>query len=152
MPDNKKFEGHGHVLPSVVPYVSSDDDKVIFEQKMIINKETFQPEVEVTYRDLDKEIQSYKDECGIAYVMRQIASGRLSIDQIRDDGKSGQDLMGLPGTINEASMLNDGLQSAAQEEAGKLGIQLSEAALQEFIQKEIKKAAEAKAAANQEAK
>lgn len=149
-----KFEGHGHVLPPVVPFEPTEDECVIFEQKLVIDKETLQPVVEVTHRDLDKEIQSYKDECGIAFILRQIASGRLSIDQIRDDGKSGHDLLGTPTSINEASMINDAANSAAQEEADKLGIQLSESALQALIQKEIKKAADAKAAAaaNQEAK
>ena len=132
------------------PYDGGHVGKVVFEQSMIIDKETLEPVVKVTERDIDKEIQSYKDECGIAFVLRQIAAGRLSIDQIKDDGKSGYDVSDLPETQNDAFQQNEAIQEEGLKAAGDLGMKTyTEAELNEIVAKAIKAAAEQKAAAGQ---
>lgn len=146
MPDVVKFEGHGHALPPVLPHVGKDSEKVVYENKVVIDKETLQPVVEVSERDLDKEIQSYKDECGIAFVLRQIAAGRLSISSVSDDGKHSGDLVGMPETLNEASMLKVVAEEAGRKAAAEAGIKFTEADLQKLIQQEIAKAEAAKKA------
>lgn len=147
MPDQLvRFEGRGCALPPVKAYSMGHNDHVILENNLVIDKETLQPVVKETERDLDKEIESYKDECGMEFVLRQIAAGRLSIDQIRDDGKSGQDITGVPETINEASMMKEAAIEYGLKEAAKLGLKtFSEKELNDYIQNELKKA-QAKAA------
>lgn len=151
MPDKVvKFEGHGHPLPSVVPYVPAENCKYVYENKMVIDEDTLQPVVAVSQRELDPEIQSCKDECGIAFIMRQVAAGRLSVDAIRDDGQHGYDIEGLPETMNEASMIKEAAISQGDKAAADLGlVNLTEADLQKFIQAEIAKAEEAKKASQE---
>lgn len=47
-------------------------------------------------------IESYKDETGLAYALRQINAGRLHPFQLNDNGKKGVDLTRVPDNINEA--------------------------------------------------
>lgn len=125
----------------VKPTKAPESSKWIFETKIIIDKETLEPTVEVTKRDLDKEIQSYKDECGMAFVLRQIAAGRLSLRDLADDGKSGADVLGMPETVNEACQANISAQEAGKAAAAELGLKaFTEEELQNFINNEIKKA------------
>lgn len=121
--------------------------KVIYESKVIIDKETLEPVVEVTERDLDHEIQSYKDECGMAFVLKQIAAGRLSVNAIADDGQHGADLTGMPETLNDACQLNIAATEAGIKAAQEAGLKVfSEEELNAYIQQEIAKAQAAKAA------
>lgn len=129
----------------VKPTKAPDSSKWIFETKVIIDKETLEPTVELSKRDLDKEIQSYKDECGMAFVLRQIAAGRMSIRDLADDGKGGVDALGLPETVNEACQANILAQEAGKAAAAELGLKaFTEEELAAFVNNEIKKAQEGK--------
>lgn len=144
MPDK---DATGLVPQQSVPYVFPDTSKVIYEQSVVIDEKTLEPIVKVSERDLDKEIQSYKDECGMAYVLRQIAAGRLSVDSIRDHGDEGLDVVGTPETLNEAHQLNVAIQEQGVKAAQDLGMKTyTEAEFQEAVNKAIKEAAAAKAA------
>lgn len=125
-----------------VPYDGGDTGKVIYETSVVIDKETLEPVTKVTERDLDKEIQSFKDECGMAFVLRQIAAGRLSADQIRDHGNEGMDIVGTPTSINDASQLNMSVQAQGVKAAQDLGMKTyTEAEFQAALQRELQKAA-----------
>lgn len=159
MPDKtfSALPGCGMSLPvhDRKPTVEPEKAKWFYEQEVIIDEKSLQPTVQVSKRDLDKEIQSYKDECGMAFVLRQIAAGRLSIRDLADDGKGGVDVLGLPETLNDASQAALVAQQLGKEEAAKLGLKaFTEEELQNYINQEIKKAQEAKAnqATNEEAK
>lgn len=133
-----------------VPYDGGHVGKVIYEQSVVIDKDTLQPVAKVTERDLDKEIQSYKDECGMAFVLRQIAAGRLSVDQIRDHGNEGMDITGTPQSVNDASQLNLAAQEAGMQAASQLGMKVyTEQEFQAALQKELQKAASKQAAGSE---
>lgn len=145
---------HWHEKCQISPTVEPDNAKWFYEPNVELDEKTLEPTVKVSKRDLDKEIQSYKDECGMAFVLRQIAAGRVSLSEIADDGKGSVDLVGVPISINDACQLANAALEAGKEEAAKLGLKaFTEEELQNYINQEIKKAQEAKAqATNEEAK
>lgn len=53
-------------------------------------------------RDLDKEIQEFKDDCGFEGMRKLIAQGRAQPQDFYDDGAHGQDVTGLPDNVNDA--------------------------------------------------
>lgn len=136
----------GREMHPVQAWKAPDSCKFVYEQNVVLDEKTLEPDVDVSKRDLDKEIQSYKDECGMAYVMRQIAAGRLSISDIADDGKSGVDVTGMPETLNDACQAALVAQELGKQEAAKLGLKaFTEEELQSYINAEIKKSKEAQA-------
>lgn len=138
----------GREMPPVKPWKAPDSGKFVYEQNVTLDEKTLEPSVKISKRVLDKEIQSYKDECGMAYVLRQIAAGRLSITDIADDGKSGGDITGMPETLNQACQDAITAQEIGKQEAAKLGLKaFTEEELQNFVNAEIKKAKEAQAKA-----
>lgn len=153
MPNKPVADATG-LIPNVsVPYDGGNVGKVIYEQSVIIDEKTLEPKVKVTERDLDKEIQSYKDECGMAYILKQIAAGRLSADQIRDHGNEGADILGVPQTLNDANQLNLSAQEEGMKAASELGMKkYTEEEFQLALNKAIKEASAAKAASGLEIK
>lgn len=158
MPDVVRFEGVGHALPPVVPFVAPENTKWVYETNVVLDEQSLEPRVEISKRDLDKEIQSYKDECGMAFVLRQIAAGRLSITDVADDGKGGADVLGMPETLNQACQLAQEAIALGKEEAAKLGLKsFTDEELTAYVNEQIKLAQEAKKAkdansTNEEAK
>lgn len=67
-------------------------------------------------------IESYKEQTGLAYAMRQINAGRLHPFQLNDNGKKGVDLSVLPDNVNEAHALAGSASAAAQRVAAQLGL------------------------------
>lgn len=125
--------------------VEPENAKWVFEYSVAIDKDTLEPVVEVSKRDLDKEIQSYKDECGFAYVMRQIAAGRLSIRDVMPTEDQFGDSVGAPESINDAHQGTLEAVEAGKAEAAKLGLKaFTEQELQNYINEELKKAQAAK--------
>lgn len=145
MPNLVKNVSMGREMQPVIPWKAPESGKFVYEQNVILDEKTLEPCVKVSKRDLDKEVQSFKDECGFAYVLRQIAAGRLSLSDVADDGKGSADITGMPETVNEACQAALAAQELGKQEAAKLGLKaFTEDELQSFINAEIKKAQEAK--------
>lgn len=74
--------------------------------------------------DMYESIQSFKDSCGIEAVKRDIACGRVTPEDIADDGKHGGDFTN-PTMISEmTSIVRQAIadSKAADEEAAKKGL------------------------------
>lgn len=71
---------------------------------------------------LQELIESYKNETGLAYALRQINAGRLHPFQLNDNGKKGVDLTRLPDNINEARAAAMASHDSAAKLAKALGV------------------------------
>lgn len=68
-----------------------------------LDKETGNTKVVVTgHRDLHREIQEFKDDCGFEGMKKLIETGRAVPRDFYDDGKHGQDAADLPDNVNDA--------------------------------------------------
>lgn len=53
-------------------------------------------------RDIQKEIQEFKNDCGFEGMRNLISQGRATPRDFYDDGKHGQDVANLPDNVNDA--------------------------------------------------
>lgn len=87
--------------------------------------------------DLDSMIQTYKDQCGVEYVMKLIKMGMANPDKFMDDGKHGGDAS-APTDINDALALANAGNSVAQQIAKSLGMSIDETTTDQQIADRIK--------------
>lgn len=86
----------------------------------------------VGQEDLEEVIRSYKDQTGMEYIMREVASGRRSLDSLADDVRKNGDFGGdftRPTMIAEAyPLMQQDAQNAehAKQLAASLGITVEE--------------------------
>lgn len=116
MPDNekqieekktfKKFDPFsGKAVDSTFDKYSSVDYDVNNQPilGLDLNKETGNTVVVVTgYRDIQREIQEFKDDCGFEGMRKLIAQGRAQPKDFYDDGAHGLDVADLPDNVNDA--------------------------------------------------
>ena len=150
MPEIKR-DANGVIRPPVTFSPSGLDGQLIHA------KLEFDPETgsTVTNED-DKEnvyalIQTYADQCGMAYIQKMIANGMLNPEKVADDGKHGGDVT-LPIDANEAyraSLANDA--SIAKLESA-LGIKLGDDTTPEQIRDALAKIYQAQQSVNEEVK
>lgn len=68
-----------------------------------LDKETGNTKVVVTgHRDIHREIQEFKDDCGFEGMRKLIEQGKATPRDFYDDGKHGQDVADLPDNVNDA--------------------------------------------------
>ena len=103
-----------------------------------LDKETGNTKVVVTgHRDLHREIQEFKDDCGFEGMKKLIEQGRAVPRDFYDDGKHGQDVAGLPDNVNDAyrAAMSSGKQSDAVLK--ELGVDKDSLKTQEAIEAAI---------------
>lgn len=71
---------------------------------------------------VQKLIDSYKDETGLAYALRQINNGRLMPSQLMDKGDKGADVSEIPDNVNDAYRLSQATSAEAKKVADALGV------------------------------
>lgn len=107
----KKYEGQAD--PFGVVRKEIKDSKVvkkdlgfIREYGLEVDKETHRTKPVVKNKiNLDKLVQSYKAECGLEYMLRMVQQGRVSPEDICDDGKHGVDATQIPTFAGDALRL-----------------------------------------------
>lgn len=72
--------------------------------------------------DVQKIVDSYKDQTGLEYALRQINSGRLLPSQLADKGTGSVDISEMPDNVNEAHRLALDESQKAKEVAAQLGL------------------------------
>ena len=74
--------------------------------------------------DMYESIQSFKDSCGIEAVKRDIACGRVTPEQVADDGKHGGDFTNPTMLSEMTSIVRQAIadSKAADDEAAKKGL------------------------------
>lgn len=83
--------------------------------------------------DLDAEIQTYKDMCGLEYFKLMLAQGKVNPEDSHDDGAHSYDSALMPKTIHEASKVADSVSAVVGEVAKQLGIKDGDAVSQEKL-------------------
>lgn len=150
MPDIKR-DANGVIRPPVTFAPSGTDGKLIH------SKLDFDPETGSTKtNEEDQEsvyalIQTYADQCGMAYIQKMIANGMLSPEKVSDDGNHGGDST-LPIDANDAyraSLANDA--SIAKLESA-LGIKLGDDTTPEQIRDALAKIYQAQQTVSEESK
>lgn len=83
----------------------------IREYGLEVDKETHRTKPVVKNKvDIDKLVQSYKEQCGIEYMLRMVQQGRVDLNDICDDGKHGVDATVIPTFAGDAlRMLKPGI-------------------------------------------
>lgn len=84
--------------------------------------------------DVQKIVDSYVEETGLAYAMRQINAGRLMPTQLNDKGDAGVDLTGVADNVNDAQRQAMDAAQGAKKVAEALGIdRLDPAHIEEVV-------------------
>lgn len=84
--------------------------------------------------DLQKIVDSYVEETGLAYAMRQINAGRLMPTQLNDKGDASVDLTLVPDNVNDAQRQAMATAKGAKQVAESLGIdRLDPAHIEEVV-------------------
>lgn len=96
------FSGKKTLAPALDAPLVRDCNKME-ELALELDKETGNTKVVITgTRDLDKEIQEFKDQTGFEGMRKLIAQGKATPRDFFDDGKHGQDVTGLPDNVHDA--------------------------------------------------
>lgn len=99
------------------------DANAMEEIALELDKETGNTNIVITgHRDLDKEIQEFKDQTGFEGMRKLIAQGKATPRDFFDDGKHGQDVSGLPDNVNDAYRAAQANNAQSDNLFKKLGI------------------------------
>lgn len=132
------------VVPAVVPEPQRDFNKVEI-LGVELDKETGETHVVVTgYKDIHKEIQECKDDCGYIGMQKLLATGQALPYDFADDGRHGVDLIGVPDNVHDAYRASLASNQEAKEMLSKLGVTVGEHDTQETIEKKITEAVKSK--------
>lgn len=113
-----------------------------------LDKETGNTNVVVTgHKDLHREIQEFKDDCGFEGMRKLIAQGRALPKDFYDDGLHGQDVAGLPDNVNDAYRAAMESNNKSEKMLKDLGVNIDDLKTQEAIEKAITDAVNKKFAA-----
>lgn len=116
------FSGKKTFAPSLDAPLIRDANKMD-ELALELDKETGNTKVVITgARDLDKEIQEFKDQTGFEGMRKLIAQGKATPRDFFDDGKHGQDVVGLPDNVHDAYRAAQANNAESANLFGKLGI------------------------------
>lgn len=151
MPNEVIRDANGVIRPPVT-YAPSGIDGQLIHSKLEFDPETGS----TTVNEDDKEsvyalIQTYADQCGMAYIQKMIANGMLNPDKVADDCKHSGDAT-LPIDANDAyraSLANDA--SIAKLESA-LGIKLGDDTTPEQIREALAKIYQAQQPVSEEPK
>ena len=108
----------------LVPPVVLDDNALI-EVKTEFDPATGSTKPVESALDFQKLIESYKDQCGVEYMIKQVKLGAVQLSALADDGQHSADVSGVPETAADAYQA--GLAASAELDgfAKALGVNLS---------------------------
>lgn len=110
-------------LSEPLPETLKRDANAMEEIALELDKETGNTNIVITgHRDLDKEIQEFKDQTGFEGMRKLIAQGKATPRDFFDDGKHGQDVSGLPDNVNDAYRVAQANNAQSDNLFKKLGI------------------------------
>lgn len=96
----KKIYFHGFAY--VPPEPDKLDERYLVQLKPVLDPKTGNTSVDESDKlDLVELIQSYKDQCGMEFMLKQVKLGVVGIESLADDGKHSGDASG-PLDINDA--------------------------------------------------
>lgn len=91
-----------HGFAYVPPEASKLDEKFLVQAKPVLDPKTGETKIDESDKlDLVELIQSYKGQCGIEFMLKQMKLGVVTSESIADDGKHSGDASG-PLDINDA--------------------------------------------------
>lgn len=100
-----KSNAFGHIVPVFEKPKKAEDDYHKYLVQLKVKPDLDHPGETIVDTsdklDLQKLINSYKDDCGFEYMMRQIKSGQATLADFCDDGKHGADVTGIPEYIGD---------------------------------------------------
>jgi len=100
--------------------------------------------------DLEAEIESCKDMCGVALMKNQLARGLAKPEDFYDDGRSGVDVSQIPATVHEANAKANEASQQLAELAKALGLKdgetYSASQFEDALAQAVAKAVQAQAA------
>lgn len=86
----------------VPPEPSKLDERFLVQAKPVLDPKTGETKIDESDKlDLYELIQSYKDQCGIEFMLKQIKLGIVTPESLADDGQHSGDVSG-PMDINDA--------------------------------------------------
>lgn len=99
------------------------DPNKMDEIALELDKETGNTKIVITgTRDLDKEIQEFKDQTGFEGMRKLISQGKATPRDFFDDGQHGQDVTGLPDNVHDAYRAAQANNAESDNLFKKLGI------------------------------
>lgn len=135
------FTGVTKEVPIFAEEPKQGDPNLLDQLGVELDKETGNTVVVVTgTRDIDAEIQQFKDDCGFEGMAKLIAQGRATPRDFYDDGKHGQDVAGLPDNVHDAYRASMEANSKSDALLKDLGIDVNDLKTQEAIEKAITEA------------
>lgn len=90
----------GYPKVPVVPTKLDDNRFIQLKVKFDPATGSTVPEEEVL--DFQKVIESYREQCGVEFMIKQVKLGAISLASLADDGQHGADIAGSPDNINDA--------------------------------------------------
>lgn len=99
-PEKKIVYFHGFAY--VPPEPSKLDDKYLVQPKPVLDPETGETKIDGSDKlDLYELTQSYRDQCGLEFMLKQMKLGIVAPESVADDGKHSGDAS-MPLDINDA--------------------------------------------------
>lgn len=100
MPEKKKIYLNG--IDYVPPEPSKLDERFLVQPKPVLDPATGETHIDCSDKlDLVELIQSYKDQCGIEFMLKQMKLGVVTPESLADDGQHSGDAS-MPLDINDA--------------------------------------------------
>lgn len=123
MPEQiRKFDAFGHFVPSG-DFAQKNGDGLLHQYGLELDKETGNTKiVETGTVDLRELINSYKDQCGMAYARQLLKTGAVSPEAFCDDGRHGADVSVMPDNLNDSYRLALAAKENGDRVAADLGI------------------------------
>ena len=95
-----KYNFLGLAIGVIPPTKANDND--LIQVKTEFDKKTGSTHPVEEKLDFQKMIESYKDEAGIDFMMKQVKLGALSLSSLADDGKHSADISNAPEHVDDA--------------------------------------------------
>lgn len=88
---------------------------------MDVDKETLSSKPVFEKVDVEAEIQACKDLCGLDYMKKLLASGKVSPQELQDDAGASVDLTKIPATVHEAKAQANAINETVGKVAKSVG-------------------------------
>lgn len=145
----KHIDAFGHVIADARNSISIPGGEGKFARyglELIPDSGNTRPVIKETI-DMPELINSYKDQCGMEYMLRLVQSGQISMASLRDDGTGSGDFTG-PDNINDAYRAAQAAKVQGDQVAKALGIEnyMDEKDLDALVAKKVAELMEAQKA------
>lgn len=146
----KHIDAFGHVIADERNNISIPGGEGKFHRygvELIEGTGNTRPVIKETI-DMTELINSYKDQCGMEYMLRLVQTGQISMASLRDDGTGSGDFTG-PDNINDAYRAAQAAKVLGDQVAKALGIEkyMDEKDLDALVAKKVAELMEAQKAA-----